>query len=51
MLQYDWHVRMLGRAGAVHNITELSPGAIILGYAAARARHVGMAVDEYCLEQ
>jgi 3-amino-4-hydroxybenzoic acid synthase len=51
MLQYDWHVRMLGRAGAVHNITELTPGSIILGYAAARARHVGMAVDEYCLEQ
>jgi 3-amino-4-hydroxybenzoic acid synthase len=51
MLQYDWHVRMLGRAGAVHNITELTPGAVILGYAAARARHVGMAVDEYCLEQ
>jgi 3-amino-4-hydroxybenzoic acid synthase len=37
MLQYDWHVRMLGRAGAVHNITELTPGSIILGYAAARA--------------
>jgi 3-dehydroquinate synthase class II len=29
----------------------LTPGSIILGYAAARARHVGMAVDEYCLEQ
>jgi len=51
MLQYDWHVRMLGRESAVHNITEQTPGSIILGYAAARARHVGMAVGEYCLEQ
>lgn len=51
ILQNDWHVRMLGRAGAVLNITELRPGSIIMGYTAARARHVGMAVDEYCLEQ
>ena len=51
MLQNDWHVRVLGRAGAVHNITELKAGSIILGFTAARARHVGMAVDEYCLEQ
>ncbi len=51
MLQNDWHVRVLGPAGAVHNITELKAGSVILGYAAARARHVGMAVDEYCLEQ
>lgn len=51
ILQNDWHVRMLGRAGAVHNITELTTGSIILGFTAARARHVGMAVDEYCLEQ
>ena len=51
ILQNDWHVRMLGPGGAVHNITELKPGSVILGYAAARARHVGMAVDEYCLEK
>jgi 3-amino-4-hydroxybenzoic acid synthase len=51
MLQNDWHVRMLGPAGIVHNITELKPGSAILGYTAARSRHVGMAVDEYCLEQ
>jgi 3-amino-4-hydroxybenzoic acid synthase len=51
ILQNDWHVRMLGPAGVVHNITELKPGSIILGYTAARARHVGMAVDEYCLEK
>jgi len=51
MLQNDWHVRVLGPAGVVHNITELKPGSIVLGYTAQRARHVGMAVDEYCLEQ
>ena len=51
ILQNDWHVRMLGRAGAVHNITELTAGSVILGFTAARARHVGMPVDEYCLEQ
>lgn len=51
LLQNDWHVRVLGRAGAVHNITELTVGTVVMGYSAARARHVGMAVDEYCLEQ
>ncbi len=51
ILQNDWHVRVLGRAGVVHNITELNVGSTILGYTAARSRHVGMAVDEYCLEQ
>ncbi len=51
LLQNDWHVRVLGRGGAVHNITELAVGTIVMGYSAARARHVGMPVDEYCLEQ
>jgi 3-amino-4-hydroxybenzoic acid synthase len=51
MLQNDWHVRVLGPGGFVHNITELQPGSTVLGYTAARSRHVGMAVDEYCLEQ
>ena len=51
ILQNDWHVRVLGPAGAVLNITELKPGSVILGYTAPRARHVGMAVDEYCLEK
>jgi 3-amino-4-hydroxybenzoic acid synthase len=51
ILQNDWHVRVLGPAGVVHNITELKPGSLVLGYAAAPARHVGMAIDEYCVEQ
>jgi len=51
ILQNDWHVRVLGPGGIVHNITELKPGDAVLGYTAARSRHVGMAVDEYCLEQ
>jgi 3-amino-4-hydroxybenzoic acid synthase len=51
LLQNDWHVRVLGPGGIVHNITELKAGDVMLGYTAARSRHVGMAVDEYCLEQ
>jgi 3-amino-4-hydroxybenzoic acid synthase len=51
ILQNDWHVRVLGPGGIVHNITELKAGTAVLGYTAARSRHVGMAVDEYCLEQ
>ncbi len=49
MLQNDWHVRVLGPGGVVHNITELKPGSSILGQTAAPSRHVGMPVDEYCL--
>lgn len=52
ILQNDWHVRVLGRGGEVLNITELTAGSVVMGHTAARvARHVGMAVDEYCLEQ
>jgi 3-amino-4-hydroxybenzoic acid synthase len=51
ILQNDWHVRVLGPGGVVHNITELKPGTSVLGYTSAAARHVGMPVDEYCLEQ
>jgi 3-amino-4-hydroxybenzoic acid synthase len=51
ILQNDWHVRVLGPGGVVHNITELKAGDVVLGYTAAKSRHVGMAVDEYCLEQ
>jgi 3-amino-4-hydroxybenzoic acid synthase len=51
VLQNDWHVRMLGPGGAVLNVTELKAGAVLLGLAARKARHVGMAIDAYCLEQ
>jgi len=51
LLQNDWHVRLLGPGGIVHNITELKPGSAVLGHTAAPSRHVGMAVDEYCLEK
>jgi 3-amino-4-hydroxybenzoic acid synthase len=51
LLQNDWHVRLLGPGGVVHNITELQPGSVVLGYSAAPSRHVGMAIDEYCLEK
>jgi 3-amino-4-hydroxybenzoic acid synthase len=51
ILQNDWHVRVLGPGGLVHNVTELRPGSLVLGYSAAPARHVGMPVEEFCLER
>lgn len=50
-LQDDWHVRVLGPGGAVANVTELHPGSKVMGYAIPQPRHVGIAVDEFCLEQ
>ena len=51
ILRNDWHVRVLGPGGLVHNVTELQPGSLVLGYSAAAARHVGMPVEEFCLER
>jgi 3-amino-4-hydroxybenzoic acid synthase len=51
LVQNDWHVRVLGPAGAVRNVTELAPGDPIIGTVHAERRHVGYAVDEYCLER
>ena len=51
ILQNDWHVRLLGPKGSVLNVTELTEGSVVLGLAAGRARHVGMPIEEYCLEQ
>jgi 3-amino-4-hydroxybenzoic acid synthase len=51
VLQNDWHVRVLGPKGVVLNVTELTPGSIVVGHVGSKARHVGMPIDEYCLEQ
>jgi len=51
LLQNDWHVRVLGRGGEVLNITELRRGTVVLGHRAKTARHVGMPVDEFIIEQ
>lgn len=50
-LQDDWHVRVLGPGAVVHNCTELKPGDQLLGYVATDRRHVGWAVDEFCIEK
>ncbi|MCK1815691.1 3-dehydroquinate synthase II [Streptomyces sp. XM4011] len=50
ILQDDWHVRVLGPGGVVHNSTELKPGDIVLGYLPVEDRHVGYPIDEFCLE-
>ena len=51
ILQDDWHVRVLGPGGVVHNSTHLKPGDVLLGYQPAEDRHVGYPIDEFCLEQ
>lgn len=51
IVQDDWHVRMLGPGGRVHNVTELKPGDLLLGYVGSSFRHVGWSVSEFCQEQ
>lgn len=51
ILQDDWHVRVLGPGGVVLNSTELKPGDKVLGYLPTADRHVGYAINEFCLEK
>lgn len=50
-VQDDWHVRVLGPGGSVHNVTELKQGDVLLGYVAVDRRHVGWPVAEFCIEK
>jgi 3-amino-4-hydroxybenzoic acid synthase len=49
-LQDDWHVRVFASDGTVRHSTELKPGDAILGHLPTADRHVGYAIDEFCLE-
>jgi 3-amino-4-hydroxybenzoic acid synthase len=51
ILQDDWHVRLLGPEAAVLNVTELKPGDEVLGCLMSEQRHVGIPIDEFCVEQ
>ncbi|OIJ96320.1 3-dehydroquinate synthase II [Streptomyces monashensis] len=51
IMQDDWHVRVLGPGGVVHNSTELTEGDIVLGYLPKEDRHVGYPINEFCREQ
>jgi 3-amino-4-hydroxybenzoic acid synthase len=51
IVQDDWHVRVLGPGGVVHNSTELKPGDLVMGYLPSEDRHVGYPINEFCLEQ
>jgi 3-amino-4-hydroxybenzoic acid synthase len=51
IVQDDWHVRVVGRGGAVLNSTALKPGDVVLGYLSTESRHVGYPIDELCHEQ
>jgi 3-amino-4-hydroxybenzoic acid synthase len=43
-------VRVFGAGGAVLHSTELKPGDSLLGHLPTADRHVGYAIDEFCLE-
>jgi 3-amino-4-hydroxybenzoic acid synthase len=49
--QEDWHVRVFGADPAPRNVTSLRPGDRVLGLQMARARHVGLPITEWMLEQ
>jgi 3-amino-4-hydroxybenzoic acid synthase len=49
--QDDWHVRLLGPGGSVNNVTDLTPGDKLLGYAPPESRHVGLPITEFCDER
>lgn len=51
IVQDDWHVRLLGPGGTVLNVTELREGDLVLGHLPTADRHVGYAIDEFCIEQ
>ena len=51
IVQDDWHVRLVGPGGSVHNSTELKPGDVLLGYVSTMSRHVGYPIDELCHER
>lgn len=49
--QDDWHVRVLGPDASVNNVTELTRGDTLLGYAPTAKRHVGLPITEFCDER
>jgi len=51
IVQHDWHVRVVGVGGTVLNTTDFKPGDKVLGYLPEQARHVGYAIDEFCIER
>ncbi|MBV8994203.1 MAG: 3-dehydroquinate synthase II family protein [Pseudonocardiales bacterium] len=51
IVQDDWHVRVLGPCTEVRNVTELTPGDVLVGLTLSEPRHVGYAVREFLLEK
>ena len=49
--QEDWHVRVFGAEPGPRNVTSLRPGDRVLGLLMGRARHVGLPISEWMLEQ
>jgi 3-dehydroquinate synthase II/3-amino-4-hydroxybenzoic acid synthase len=50
IMQDDWHVRIFSDEATPLNITELRPGAKVLGHMSKPGRHVGIPVDEHIIE-
>jgi 3-amino-4-hydroxybenzoic acid synthase len=50
ILQDDWHVRIYSDQGLPLNVTEIRPGARVLGHQTEPGRHVGIRVDEHIVE-
>jgi 3-amino-4-hydroxybenzoic acid synthase len=50
-MQDDWHVRIFSDTAQPLNISELRPGARVLGYVTEPGRHVGIKIKESIIEQ
>jgi 3-amino-4-hydroxybenzoic acid synthase len=51
MAQEDWHVRVFGAEPSPRNVTSLRRGDQVLGLLLRQARHVGLPITEWMLEQ
>jgi len=51
LMQDDWHVRIFSDTAQPLNISELRPGAKVLGYVTEPGRHVGIKIKESIIEQ
>ena len=51
LMQDDWHVRIFSDTAQPLNISELKPGAKVLGYVTEPGRHVGIKINESIIEK
>ena len=51
IVQDDWHIRILGPKGKVHNASAIKIGDELLAYFCEGGRHVGIKIDEFLEEE